>query len=337
MNLTSGQFYDFEAATGGGVLTLIQHINGCDRQQALAWLTSRGFLRAAGHRPRPAPSRPACTAPAASAPGRTDPVRSAVVDRLWQAATPPTDDSPLRHYLASRWCWPPADVTAAPDLPSVIRWLDATCAPPHDPEASWFGLPRPAAGAMICAWHARETACGPPLAVSLEALDPLGRRPDQISTSDRWRRTFGRRTAAVFETRSASTGPLHLCEGELDALALTIAPWCRDGTVRAVGGTSGYTLETVTDVAPDAGRTLVLHADGNSPGRRAVEIARHRFSAAGYTCQIEWLPADCDPADELRLWLLERAAIREYSGGESRTSADLGAWHDLIHHQETPQ
>ena len=56
-----GTWHDFEADAGGGVLALIEHVNGCDKAGALAWLVDARLIAApAGPEARPAaPGRPA--------------------------------------------------------------------------------------------------------------------------------------------------------------------------------------------------------------------------------------------------------------------------------------
>ena len=41
-----GTWHDFEADAGGGTLALVQHVNGCDKAGALAWLADAGLIAA---------------------------------------------------------------------------------------------------------------------------------------------------------------------------------------------------------------------------------------------------------------------------------------------------
>ena len=113
---------------------------------------------------------------------RPDPRRE-LARRLWEAAAP-ADDSPGRAYLAARMAWPPAGI--GPDLPPAVRWLPASADPDRDPTAKWYGLPASCAGALAFAWR-RPGDDAAVVAVSLEALDVDGRRPDQAGTGARWR------------------------------------------------------------------------------------------------------------------------------------------------------
>ena len=59
-----GTFRDFEAGVSGGVIAMISHCEGLDRQQAIQWLVDNNFLaqnnsatrpRPPIHKPKPAP------------------------------------------------------------------------------------------------------------------------------------------------------------------------------------------------------------------------------------------------------------------------------------------
>ena len=237
--------------------------------------------------------------------------------QLWARAVP-ADSTPGRHYLARRLAWPPAGI--GPELPATVRWLAREAAPGHDPAAKWYGLPDGAAGALVFAWRRPGDADPDPRAVSLESLDAAGKRIEP-----RWRRTFGTRTGAVFEARAprGDGSPVHVAEGEADALALALAPWCGPGGIYAAGGTSGKGIAPALGTGP-----VVLHCDGDKAGRRAVRAAADAIEAAGRECRVEWYAGD--PADALAGWVGERAAIREFEGGATRDEADRGAWHDLL-------
>ena len=272
----------------------------------------------AGTAPVSAPERP---------PPRPDPEpapdpRIALAACLWRASVP-ADDTPGRVYLAQRWAWPPLGI--GPDLPPSVRWLDAGAQPAPAPAAKWRGLPPGVAGALVFAWRSADEAAGGDLrAVSLEALDASGRRPDQARTGERWRRTIGRRSGTVFVARAAPERPLsaletlHVAEGEVSALGLSIAPWGGPGAVYAAGGTSGIRHAGARWPGP-----VVFHADGDKAGRNAALAASPR-------AEIEYYAEDEDPASCVTGWLLERAAIREFLGGAARDEATRGAWMDLF-------
>ena len=179
--------------------------------------------------------------------------RERLVRRLWDASGPP-DRTPGRAYLAGRWAWPLADVGGAPDLPPDVRWLAAGSCRQPDPAAKWRGLPAGAAGALVFAWRPMrppEPASGAlhstahfdpvPRALSLLAVSAGGERVTWFGRAVRVR-TVGSRTRTVFTARPPSSAapdePVHAAEGEIDAIALTLAPWVGPGGVYAAGGTS---------------------------------------------------------------------------------------------------
>ena len=96
----------------------------------------------------------------------------AAVARLWDAAGP-ADATPARAFLSRRGCWPGRHVRAPLPLASV-RWLDASRAPERDEAAGWHGLPAGAVGAVVFAWRRYGVQDGPPVAVTLVALDARG-------------------------------------------------------------------------------------------------------------------------------------------------------------------
>lgn len=231
---------------------------------------------------------PACAVTGTASQG--NPARSEAARRIW-AATIPGDGTPARVYLATRCVWPP-DGTG-PDLPLGVRWLPRDAVPASDHASRWYGLPPAADGALVCRWRIGDSLA----AVSLEGLTAGGER-----LPDRWRRTFGERKAALFAVRGAEAGaPVHLAEGEVSALALT---WRVSGAIYATGGTSG-----LSGVRPPGSGPVILHADGDPQGRKAVEAARHAIAATGRACRVSWSPPGCDPADELAADVGERAAI----------------------------
>ena len=250
-----------------------------------------------------------------------------MVARLWAAAVP-ADASAGRVYLAKRFAWPPHGI--GPDLPATVRWLAREAAPGRDKAARWYGLPDGAVGALVFAWRRPGDADLAPVAASMEALDVNGDR-----LTPRWRRTFGNRSGAAFEARAMATPKpatvagleVHVAEGEADALALSLAPWCGPGGVYAAGGTAGMRQAAATFAAIGTG-PLVIYADGDRTGRTAALAAADAVEAGGRECRVEWHTSD--PAARLAEWLRERAASREYEGGADREAADRGAWADLL-------
>ena len=113
----------------------------------------------------------------------------AVVARLWEAATC-ADATPARVYLERCGCWPGRHVRAP--LPESVRWLAREAAPEPDEAAGWHGFPPDAAGAVVFAWRRFGVQDGPPVALSLVALDARGFPPPEA------RSTVGSRAGAMF-------------------------------------------------------------------------------------------------------------------------------------------
>ena len=116
----------------------------------------------------PSASADKCGQAASAFEGATVPV---VVARLWDAAGP-ADATPARVYLSRRGCWPGRHVRAP--LPESVRWLARETAPEPDEAAGWHGLPPGAVGAVVFAWRRRGVQDGPPVAMTLVALDARG-------------------------------------------------------------------------------------------------------------------------------------------------------------------
>ena len=104
------------------------------------------------------------------------------------------------------------------------------------------------------------------------------------------------------------------------------SPW-RRGAALAVS--TRPAVRRGKGIAPALGTgPMVVHADGDGKGRDAALATAKAVRSADRECRIEWYAGD--PADALSEWIVERAAIREFEGGEARDDADRGAWHDLM-------
>ena len=325
----AGTWRDWEADTGGGVLALVEHERGCDKAAALEWLESAGFVEGRDRVRRPVARPESFSAPeptdgGASKAGESPPdgeadARAALVRRLWTRAVP-ADPTAGRVYLALRFAWPPAGI--GPELPATVRWL----ARGGEPRSYWPGVPD-AAGALAFTWRRPD---GELATLTLMAVSAAGERVLWQGRSKSWVLPGTSRTGTAFETRAPScdADPVHVAEGEADALALALAPWCGPGGVYAAGGTSGLHGVARGNLKLLGRGPVVIHADEGGQGCKAAGEAQARIQAAGRECRVEWYAGD--PADALAEWIGARAAIREYEGGEAREAADRGAWHDLL-------
>ena len=271
----------------------------------------------------PSISRTPRTSPLLSTPEPADTgpdPRAAFVRLLWARAVPP-DPTPGRLYLALRFAWPPPGIGL--ELPATVRWLAHEASPGSNRAAKWYGLPDGAAGALAFAWCRPGDADPDPRAVSLVAVSTTGER---VTWFDRGAKILevGQRAGAVFTAREAANAdaPLLACEGEINALALSLSPWAEPGRVVSVGPAGNMGVVTV------GGRDVNLFADDDTAGHKAALKAFTAVRDLGRKASIHFCAGD--PNDELAADLIERAAIREFDGGATREDADRGAWIDLL-------
>ena len=203
-----------------------------------------------------------------------------------------------------------------------MRWIEALPRLADAPHSYPGAVPEGAAGALVFRWRVPGEA--QPAAVSMLAVSEAGERLawwGQVKTV-----LVGPRKGAVFVARPGR-GAVHVCEGEVDALALALAPWVRGGQVICAGATAG--VRHVAEVLPGWAAAVMVHADGNPAGYRAAERARQAVEDTGRRCEVEWYRVGTDPADALAEWIGERAAVREVDG-EACGEAERLAWLDLM-------
>jgi len=306
IDLEKGTFADFESGQSGGMLDLIQSRKGGDAQTAWRWLQDHGLVPRQNGRDStiPATAPPAQRPRAAAVRADAETQARNAARRLWRGATA-TDPGALRAYLTRRGCWRPGD-----PLPAPVRWID------RDAVTAWGWnplFPAQAAGGMLVAF---TDASGTVVAVQIEALTAAGRR-----THPRWRKARGRMAGAAF--RIPGAGPLRLCEGPIDALA--IRTWI--GSPAWAAGGAGN-MATLADQLVVAGGAVAIHADGEPAGRKAAQAVADRVRRAGRACTLHRSGDGADPASELAEAWNERAAIIEASEHCTRREAETRAWQD---------
>ena len=320
VRLDTGQWFDHENNEGGGVLDLVMRELGGGKAAALDWLVGRGLIEPRGsiagrgraqapRERRPAPRRE-CGAP--------DP-RTRAARAVWALARA-ADATPGRVYLARRAAWAPAGL--GPDLPASVRWIEALPRLADAPRGYPGAVPEGAAGALVFRWRVPGEAR--PAAVSMLAVSEAGERLawwGQVKTV-----LVGPRRGAVFVARPGC-GAVHVCEGEVDALALALAPWVRGGQVICAGATAG--VRHVAEVLPGWAAAVMVHADGNPAGYGAAERARQALERTGRRCRVQWYRLGTDPADALAEWIEERTAMKE-AAGEACGDAVRAVWRDLV-------
>ena len=242
--------------------------------------------------------------------------------RLWAAATP--EPGPVRRYLAERGAWPPWG-----SLPDTVRWLpvDELIA-----MQAFQGLPgrKAMAGAMICAFRLPGAhPVSAPAAVNVETLMGNGRR-----TQPRFRKDRGSKAHMAFMVwpgGANGTGPIHVAEGEVDALAISC--W-RGVEAWAAGGSRGL-MPKLSKSLILAGRGVVIEADYGTAGEHAAVMLLEALGNAGVEARIEWAEPGADPADMLSAdWRAirdERVTTLEHrmSRAEAERTAANAAWDEL--------
>ena len=187
---------------------------------------------------------------------------SALTDRIAGLArfSSLAGDSPARAWLVRAGIWP-ADPLVS--LPARVSWV------PYRHLSN--GLPSGAAGTvMFSLWRAGELPRGLADALVLRPLtlfgEPIGERV-----------VVGDPCGAVFEPQEApQRGVIHLCENELDAMALV-----RSGVTGSVRSPAMPTWRA--SLADDVyARPVVVHA--RSPD--AAERLKVRLESAGRACTV---------------------------------------------------
>ena len=112
-----GMFRDFEAGVSGGVIDMVSHCEGLDKQQAIQWLKDNNFLpqNNTATRPRPPIHKPKPTPKPSKMPH--DPGNLEYGLRLWNESRPvPIDDN----HPARRWCT--GLLASTTPVPDAIRF-----------------------------------------------------------------------------------------------------------------------------------------------------------------------------------------------------------------------
>ena len=335
INLESGTWKDFESGEGGGVLALVRRELQLDHFQAVEWLIQEEFLEKGSPRmPQnqrtaysPAPTCPLTTHQSErprpgehATAGGDKSERLAVLVRKLRERAVSAEGTPARAYLTGRLAWP----IDGRDLPGSVRWIaadalsDVPCWPAEAmPGGEWAGAVAFQYGGpgKVPAWK-------------LEALTAHGQRPDQAGTGERWRRNAGSFEGLRFETTDHGSGQLHVCEGEVTALALAVqCAALGKGFAIAAGGTSGFQVAACRN--PDQ-RPVRIHAARDLPGRIAARALVRKLRETGREVEADGLYAlnddRIDAADVLAVEVGERASILEYDGGLPRDESERKAW-----------
>ena len=262
----AGQWYDFAAGRGGGVLDLVARVRGGDRAAAVRWLDSKGStdpLRRPGRRGEGGPAVTACGAGEGRGAAQLRPWQSSRRDcarRLWDS-TRPIAGTVAAAYLDARGV---GHVAGAPALrfhpgithPNESGRLPALVAGIQDAGGRFVGIQR-------------TYLNGPRKA----ALDPV-------------RASLGSLAGGAVRLVPVTDDVLLLGEGiESTAAAVRVLDW--PGGAWATLGTSG--LRSV--VLPASVRRVVVAADRDVEGaaQKAAATLARRLKAEGRRVEC-WLP-----------------------------------------------
>ena len=321
VDVRRGRWHDFEADEGGGVWALVVRELGSPGR-ALEWLRERGLVPGDDGR-TVRRVVPVVSRPVEPATPRGPDLRSELAQEIWEASRP-ADSSLGRAYLAARRAWPP--VGAGPSLPPSVRWLAVGDAPParDDDQLRWYGLPVGAAGALVFGYGVSADAAPGP---ACDCVSLLAVRADAIRVgwfaSRAKVRDVGPRLGRVFEARAgAPGGPEHVVEGEVDALALALAPWAPAGRVAGGLGTA------FSRYKPLGSGGVRLHVDADRPGRTAALRGVRALRERGFEVQVEWYRCG-DPAETFAKLVVQRTTGR-VRGGQDPQAASFAAWNDVL-------
>ena len=305
-----GTWRDHEAGVGGGVLALLEHIEGVDRAGALAWMRDRGLLdgpngRLSARKSPPKPSgrgfgRPRSVTPAKARYGRACVDSEEYGPRLWGLASPIPYDAghPARRWLARRNLWRP-DLP----LPPSVRWLRDHVGPPVGAVVAAFAPPR----------------AGRVSAVQLVHVDAEGLPVEDRDGPDaRDKRNHGKSTGAVcvLGVVDGATG-VNVVEGLADGLALAARlPW----PAVCLGGTAAFRNLDVARWLAGVGSVQLWHdLDAGGAGLEAARALGRAVELFGGAADIERVSRGEDPgAAGAPLVDVDRAAWKDYAADLQR-------------------
>ena len=289
----AGTWRDHEAGVGGGVLDLLEHVEGIDRAEALVWLRRRDLLdgaqppgdaarrfagaEVAGRRGAPG-NRSAGNLARRSAPESAEhrglgPIWA---QTLWRRAVPipAAAEHPVRRWLAARHLWRPEM-----HLPPAVRWIPAEGGPAAGPD-------RPRRAAQTVVWG--YVRCGV--------------RPGLVDAA----------------------GGVQVCEGLADGLALAARdPW----PAVVMGGTASYRNRGLARWLAGLGPVQVW-SDGDRAGVEASGVLAKRVAALGGRASIERVGVGEDPGAAAAPFApLNVATVKDYAADLERDG--LPGWEAL--------
>ena len=275
-----GTFRDYENDARGGVIDMVSHCEGVDKQGAIQWLKDNDFLtqHAAPTRPARAIRKPMATSESSGKPHDTGNLEYGL--RLWNESRPvPADENhPVRRW--SRGLLAPNTL-----MPSAVRF--------HHQK-----------GFIVCCvttladWLEAVPRTPTPQAVHLIAIDPLGEKRFPASWNGDNKRTFGRvKGCGIFVIGDPAADTINLCEGIADALAIHQR---EPGTVIASLTTFTKMINHYSLIKHIASRNPVIFPDMDDAGKTASDKLASALNRAGGAVKIRQGARGDDPADSAR-------------------------------------
>ena len=305
----AGQWYDFEACTGGGVIGLVAHVQGMTREEAIHWLRKQGHL-----------GIPYTRLPAIGKPDNQDHPRAQrpipidsrqgeslrrLAQRLWGASEPLPllAESPAGRWRDDRNLW-----RSGHPWPANLRWL------PADALRQGWRISPGVAGAIVAPlatvddWQETWPTSPEPVAIHLVAIDNDGYKAWAWESRDKTRLNMlpdmPRAPAWVIGASPDGLGQAVVVEGVADALgvasrvAATIIATTNLGAIQASAENGlGEVLARWKQVMVYADDDRRPDRKGAPPGLRGGAALRRAIQAAGGTAEVRHLPGGKDGAD----------------------------------------
>ena len=306
----AGHFYDFESATGGGVIDFVEHVRGVSREAAREWLQDRGHL--AGSYTRPSARVAPVAQPALQKSTQTSPLKTAQSEklrrlgwRLWNSSVPlpRAADTPPGRWREDRHLWRPSLPWPAP-----LRWI------PADVFRKLWKTSPDVAGVIVAPlatvsdWLDSWPNKPKPAAIHLIAIDDLGRK------AYAW---DGRDKSRINLEYDIPTPPVLIFGASPERRIQCVVV---EGVADALGVASRVDAALISTVnlasmqgAPKNGfgedlrhwDHVMIYADddrkpertGAPPGLRGAHTLRRAIEAAGGSADVRHLPGGKDGAD----------------------------------------
>ena len=275
-----GTFSDYEAGVSGGVVDMVSHCEGLDKQQAIQWLKDNNFLpnNHTSNRARPQIRKSKPTPKPSIEPH--DPGTFSFGAKLWNESQP----VPMEYDHPAR-LWSRGLIGSRTTMPAAIRFhaerhFIVCCV------------------ATLAKWLEAYPRTPTPQAVHVVAINPHGRKRYPAAWNGDNKRTFGRVDGCGFFAIANLGGDrINLCEGVADALAIHQR---EPGAVIASLTTFTKLISHHSLIKHLAERNPVIFPDMDEAGKSSAEKLARALNRAGATVKIRQGSGGDDPADSAR-------------------------------------